>query len=109
MNEFLEYNIDQFIESACQMAFVDLLEVCKKNYQSLDNRKVSSKPENANRENFIKEYKDYIRELLFLLNTGSKPQSMNEEYFQKSKRIFKCMVERGQIDAEWLDVFNKDR
>ena len=86
MNEFLEYNIDQFIESACQMTFVDLLEVCNKNYQSLNNRKVSYKQENANHEHFIKEYKDYIHELLFLLNNGSKPGSMNEEYFQKSRR-----------------------
>jgi hypothetical protein len=106
MQNFPQYDIDLFIEEACKMTLIELRVLCDKTHRNLSTIRVSRKPEDKGREYAIQEYKSFVHELAFMLqHSNTKPFSMQEEHFQKSKRIFESLVERKQLGTEFLDIF----
>ena len=100
------YDIDKFIDHACQMNYIDLMKHCIQQCDWLNNRKRSRKKEDEYAENVLRKYNDFIGGLTFMLYGNKiKPGGMDAEDFPKTKKIFEALIAKGQWKDTWLDFY----
>lgn len=105
MTSIDKFSIDNFITAARELDYLDLILHCQKELKWLDGIKITKTSPYKDSEWSIKEYRDFIHQFSYTLNTGNKPATMKAEQFQRTKPIIEALVLKGQWKNEGLIIY----
>lgn len=89
----MNYSLDKYIDT-------DYIEILKK--LNTETSILDSKIKKTYEDEL---YYTKIKDLSFILNSGSKPFTISDENISEIKPIIKSLISKGQLSKEILDIF----
>ncbi len=95
----MAYDFDDFLSAVKYLDKQDILDAAYKKHKLLD------KPSTAYTTAQRLALQHSISELLYWIETGSRPVGINDQNFAKLKPICENLIRKNEIDAKLLAVF----
>ncbi|MEJ0002283.1 MAG: hypothetical protein WDN09_03910 [bacterium] len=101
------FDTEEYIKEVKEMNLFELIAFSSQKVSWLEKIKFTkTSPYKKEDEYAISRYRKFIHEFLFFLNTGVKPQNMDEDDFQRTKIVTEVLVSRGELKNRALNVYN---
>ncbi len=106
-----ECDLESFIDAIKDLTYHEVLTITLKEGYATDDLIVHKKRDGAADEELesISEYNKALRDFIFLLQTGQRPDLSTEgdrENYHKFRRVAKSLVERGELLPAILNYFD---
>jgi hypothetical protein len=94
------YSIEKFIKECMRMDLFDIVRYAETKCNATEKTR-----KDRDEEYLRHEYYHFVHKFAFLIKTGIKPGAMPDDDFFRTKPIIEKLVEKGQLDASILQIY----